>query len=321
MKLYFLLLSILFITSNAQAYPTYIRLNYTSCLACHQSVQGGGPLTAYGKGIANAESYLGGEYKPAAPKMMEHYVEARVMALEKLYNVEGKKTRIFPMQLDYSNIVTWRKDLRQEISFSVAPPSASKTSWMERVYLGAFKLDYALDKNNHIVVGGDHLPIGIRFVDHTSYVRERNRLGVNDVPVQAQYFHLSKDWQQTYVLYGPNPGDAINNREYGVASKQEVFVKTNWALGSDLLFSKGKSIDRDLLGIFTRYGTGPWSVMAQMDYTQRNLVSSNIKFDQWTSLLEGDYFNKDSSIYPTILFMISENKKNLEEAFGHSIFL
>jgi hypothetical protein len=38
------------------ASPTMIRLGYTDCATCHISPQGGGLLTAYGKGIDAAQS-------------------------------------------------------------------------------------------------------------------------------------------------------------------------------------------------------------------------------------------------------------------------
>jgi hypothetical protein len=281
-------------TFKAEAYPTYIRLNYTSCLACHQSVEGGGALSSYGKGIAHAESFFGGEYKsPSTNSMMEHSVESRMMALSKLYDVNGKKNKIFPMQLDYTNVVKWRKDLRQEVTMAVAPSTGVKSHWTDRIYFRTFKLDYSLDKNNHLVVGGANLPLGIRLVDHTAYTRERNRLGVTDVPLQIQYINIKKDWQQTYLSYFPNPTDAVQNSEYGLATKQEFFPLTNLSLGAQALVAKGKSIDRDMLGFFTRTGKGSWAMLAEMDYTKRSLVNSNIKFDQWTSLLEADYYFKE----------------------------
>ncbi len=310
MRLLFSLLITALICSNAWAYPTYIRLNYTSCLSCHQSVEGGGPLTQYGKGIAYAESFLGGEYKPTTTKnwlnfynKMEHSVEARMMALERLYDFNGKKTRIFPMQLDYTNVVKWQSNLRQEVTFAVGPNTSrlrgvdsvgsKNSSWFDRTYFRTFKLDYSFDKNLHLVVGGANLPLGLRLIDHTAYVRERNRLGVTDVPIQVQYLNLSKEWQQTYLVYSPNPTDGVSNREYGAATKQEYFPLTNLSLGAQALIAKGKSIDREILGMFSRFGKGPWALLAEMDYTKRHLVSSDTKFDQWTSILEGSYFFKD----------------------------
>ena len=308
-SIFYFLFTILFQT-KAYAYPTYIRLNYTSCTACHQSAEGGGPLTAYGKGIAYAESFKGGEYAPSKdPNIfnlngrMEHSVEGRLMAMDRLYDYAGKKQRIFPMQLDYSNVVKWRKDLRQEITFAVAPntarqkgvdsETAKKSSWTNRIYLRTFKLDYSYDKNNHFVIGGSNLPLGLRLIDHTAYVRERNRLGVNDVPVQAQYWRLSKEWQQAYFLFTPNPADNIANRESGIATKQEFNPFANMSLGTQALIAQGKSIDRGLLGIYYKWGKGPLAILSEFDYTRRELESSKLKFDQVSSLVEAHYFIKE----------------------------
>src|SRR4051812_40936594 len=57
----------------AAALPTMIRLGYTDCAACHLSPQGGGPLNAYGRGIDQAQSLRGGEYKPSAEPWVEAF--------------------------------------------------------------------------------------------------------------------------------------------------------------------------------------------------------------------------------------------------------
>ncbi len=294
----------------AHAYPNYIRLNYNSCIACHQSIEGGGPLTSYGKGIAFAESYSRGDYNPEKKTTpfnfngkMEHSIESRLMVLDRLYDYSGSKQRIFPMQLDYSNVIKWDKSLRQEVTFAVAPntarqkgidsETAKKSSWTNRIYLRTFKLDYSMDKYNRFVIGGSNLPLGLRLIDHTAYVRERNRLGVTDVPIQAQYWRLSKEWQQSYILFTPNPSDNITNKEVGVATKQEFLPMTNFSLGTQALVASGKSINRGLLGIFTKWGSGPIALLSEVDYTKRELVDSRIKFDQWATLLEAHYNIKE----------------------------
>lgn len=301
---------LLTLSPKVYAYPTYIRLNYTSCISCHQSVEGGGPLTPYGKGIATTESFWGGEYKPVVHETflnmygkMEHSAQERFMALTRLYDYSGKKQRFFPMQLDYTNQIKWRKDLRQEVTFAVAPNTArlkgvdsadaKKTSWTKRIYLRTFKLDYSYDKSNRIVVGGSNLPLGLRLVDHTAYVRERNRLAVNDVPIQVQYLNLSREWTHSYFLFMPNPSDSESNKEKGMATKQEYYPLTNWAVGSQALYADGKSINRGLLGAYTRWGKGPFAILSEFDYTKRQVNDAKAKFDQWTSLIEGHYFIKE----------------------------
>ncbi len=304
---FLILLTLFLFSSHIFAYPTYIRLNYSSCLACHQSAEGGGSLSAYGKGIAYTESYLSREYTATKENSflnfegkMEHSLEARVMVLERLYDYSGNKTRIFPMQLDYTNSIKWKKDLRQEITFAVAPntarqkgvdsDTAKQSSWINRLYLRTFKLDYSIDKNNHLVFGGSNLPMGLHLIDHTAYVRERNRLGVSDVPIQVQYLRLNKQWQQTYLLFAPNPSDNIANRESGFATKQEFFLMPNLVLGPQTLLAFGKSINRGLLGAFTKWGAGPWAIMSELDFTKREIKNSKMKFDQWSSLIEAHYF-------------------------------
>lgn len=306
MKSLFFVLA-LFSIKSAYSYPTYIRLNYTSCVSCHQSVEGGGPLTSYGKGIATTESYTGGEYKPVLKEnllnaygKMEHSAQERFMALTRFYEYPGKKQRFFPMQLDYINQIFWKKNLRQEVTFAVAPntarlkgvdsEAAKSSSWTNRIYLRTFKLDYTFDKNNRFVVGGSNLPMGLRLVDHTAYVRERNRLSVQDVPLQFQYMNISKEWIQSYFLFAPNPSDNKANTENGLALKHEYFPFTNWGIGAQALYADGKSINRGLAGVFTRWGKGPFAFLSELDLTKRQINEGNVKFDQWATLNEVHYF-------------------------------
>lgn len=284
--------------SRADAYPTFIRLNYNSCLACHQAPLGGGPLTPYGKGIAYTESFAGGEYKKETPDRMEHSLETRLMRRHRLSDTNAKKIRIFPMQLDYTNVINWTNNFKQELTLAVAPDTARlkdneiASRWTDRTYLRTFKVSYTFDKSNYLIFGGANLPLGVGLTDHTTYVREKNRLGVTDVPIQIQYVNVTKVWQQAYFVFGPNPNDSLENYEYGVATKQEYFPTTNLVLGSQALAAMGKSINRELVGIFIRTGMGLWSVLGEMNYTHRRVNSSETKFDQWTSFLEGDYYFK-----------------------------
>src|SRR5205085_7542172 len=58
-------------STPALALPTMIRLGYPNCSSCHISPQGGGLLNAYGRGIDQAQSLLGGDYKNWDNKWVE----------------------------------------------------------------------------------------------------------------------------------------------------------------------------------------------------------------------------------------------------------
>jgi hypothetical protein len=51
---------------SAFALPTMIRVGYVNCAACHVSPQGEGLLSAYGRGIDEAQTLRAGEYQPTA---------------------------------------------------------------------------------------------------------------------------------------------------------------------------------------------------------------------------------------------------------------
>ena len=60
--------ALLLLTGSIPAFalPTMIRLGYPNCVSCHLTPQGGGLLNEYGRGIDQAQSWRGGEYKPGS---------------------------------------------------------------------------------------------------------------------------------------------------------------------------------------------------------------------------------------------------------------
>ena len=302
----------LLIFSKAYAYPNMIRHGYLNCMGCHYAPEGGSLLTQYGKGISQAMSFKGGEYTPSESKIVDditlggrlhHSIQFRGMTVRRGEPVSGKRYRTFPMQADYINQVDWAPGLRHEIILATAPNTArrrgvdentnSKSSFTERLYFRTFKLEWMFIKGKKIAVGHDTLPMGLGIADHTAYVRERNRLGVTDVPLQFQFFSVSANWQSALSLFLPNNSDLKNNREKGLMGKSEFAFFRNFAVGLQGLTSNGKSINRRLLGATIRWGIPQFSILAENNYTERHISGASVTFPQWTNYLELGLFPKD----------------------------
>lgn len=314
MKYFFALISFLLIIvySNAYAYPNMIRHGYFNCMGCHFAPEGGSVLTPYGKGISQAMSFQGGDYAPSESKLVKaltwdgrihNAVQIRGMGIRRGVPVAGKQYRFFPMQTDFINQVDWAQGLRHEIVLAGAPNTArrrgvdentnSKSSFSDRLYFRTLKLEWMFMKGKKIAVGQDALPMGLGLVDHTAYVRERNRLGVTDVPMQFQFFSVGVDWQNAISFFLPNQSDLKNNREKGLMAKTEYAPVRNLGIGLQGLVSEGVSLNRKLIGATIRWGIPLASIMVESNYTQRHIIGTDVVFPQWTNYLELSCFTKD----------------------------
>ena len=66
-----------------------------------------------------------------------------------------------------------------------AETGESKDQWTDRIYFRTLKAEWKFNPALRVGAGIDLLPLGLGLVDHTAYVRERNRMAVTDVPVLA----------------------------------------------------------------------------------------------------------------------------------------
>src|ERR1043166_2429599 len=81
----------------AKALPTMVRLGYNNCAACHIAPQGGGLLNLYGRSIAQAQSFIGGEYQPWQDQLIREL------------NWSGRITQDFRMVMQQQDVLTTDK--------------------------------------------------------------------------------------------------------------------------------------------------------------------------------------------------------------------
>src|SRR5258707_8012073 len=108
-------LAVLLVPSSAHAYPWMIRHHYTSCSACHYDPSGAGPISAYGRAVADAvirmdgTSQNSGNLPPSArflfgavrtPEWLELGGDVRVMSLSSKTTGTPLTNRLIWMQLD-----------------------------------------------------------------------------------------------------------------------------------------------------------------------------------------------------------------------------
>jgi hypothetical protein len=272
----------------AAALPTMVRLGYTGCASCHVSPQGAGPLTEYGRGIDQAQSLRGGEYRAreAHRKMMQ---DLRAVFQEQATWVDTRSPNVFRPRLLYRNVTEVGKGFRLSgvVTFEGASalrpartydPAASSST----MFVNTALVHYRPRETLEFAAGRDQLPSGVNVPDLAAYVKSRNRLGYYDSPTQLKMYWWGKRHQVTPFVFGPGGNEASGEGESGGGTLAEFDVIGNQraVVGTTILKGVTRNGDRRLLGGYARLGFGAWGILAEHDVTDRTRTAVAQAFTQ-----------------------------------------
>ncbi|MGK5094998.1 hypothetical protein WDW89_23685 [Deltaproteobacteria bacterium TL4] len=293
-------------SSMAYAEPEMLRLDYFSCSGCHYSPRGGGLLTSYGKGIAQALSLKEGEYEESELKqkmnfngLMDQAIQLRLAGVLRM-----GASRAFPMQADYLNHLQLSRQFSINSVIGKVPsrPVSQENSKdtpeaLQEIILRKMLLSYRpLDDGMEIVLGRDVLPIGIGLDDHTAYIKENNRLDIDDVVTQVGIYLWGRQFMTNVIGFGPNPQDAENNGESGLSASLEYkpWLHKNYTIGGHVLKGSTEAIDRTLTGVISRLSFAESiTILLEVDHTSRELKTEGFSFEQWTQFVKAGFFPRD----------------------------
>jgi hypothetical protein len=280
------------------AYPNFVRLGYTSCVGCHFSPDGGGLLTAYGKGIASTQSLFA--YEPSdeeqealAQKKYIQALQARMMTYK-----TTSKTRTFPMQADYLARYNVNDNLALETVIAVAPnpssvPASEAPPTYQRMYARTLGAVYKFNPRHQVAFGVSMLPMGVGIIDHSAWVRDSNRLSVTDIPISLRYNYIDEKINANTFVFYPHPKESTSNREKGVGARGWYAPIKNFAFGAQSLLGESNAIERFQLGLLFKGGIGQYSYLGELNRTWREIKSDKTKFRQWTVFNQFSYLPKD----------------------------
>ena len=274
-----------------------IRLGYPTCVSCHISPQGGGLLNLYGRSIDQAQSLVGGEYKPWQNSVAEFLnadgkitQDIRTVLQQQDVSTDGKPgTQIFRSRFLYRNATELGKGFRftgTVMGENVAAPRSSfaydGAGKPSQVFLTTALLSYRVKPSLEIAVGRDQLPTGVNISDLSSLIRSRNRGGYYDTPTQAKAFWWTKRYQLTPYVYAPGGNERAGQHESGggVLAEVDVLGHQKTVVGVNLLRGTATTVDRMMVAPYARLGFGRWGILAEHDITERTLKTTNISFLQ-----------------------------------------
>jgi hypothetical protein len=282
------------------AYPWMIRHEYTACAQCHMDPSGGGPLSAYGRGMGevllrtqygSSATEEAGEPGPAAkflwgavplPEALDFGGSFRAAQMTQKIGDTPVEGRILYMQADLSaalHVGRWvaagsmgylpKGGLLASVSRGTTDNFVSRYHWV----------GYRLDEDGAMLLraGRMNLPFGIRDILHTLTIRSATRTNIDDAQQHGVAFAYSGGSFRAEVMailgnYQIRP-DAF--RERGATGYLEWAPDTHVAVGVsarvahvDLDSHAFVPMWRHADGVFARWAT-PWRplvLLTEADY-------------------------------------------------------
>ena len=285
--LLFVFVSSLSWSNQSFGYETMIRYRYANCMTCHHSSTGGGLLNTYGKVIANEISTFKIKKLPGKRKW-DHGLQIRMA-----HTKRSNQTRNFPMQLDY---LTAFKSKRITIEGILAKTpdkdnSAKKPSFEKQLFIRKALLTYNHNKRIALQVGRDYLDIGLNLVDHTLFIRDRNKRRVDDFFSVIRGVYYSSGYKLAPFVFLPSFQERYDSREKGLGIKMEKYLM-RWrsVLAFSQLAGDTDNILRQESTLSFKTGFNIMMLLGQASFTSRKLHNTGTKFDQETYLLSAHLF-------------------------------
>jgi hypothetical protein len=273
-----------------------IRHHYSSCNACHYDPSGAGPITAYGRAVADMVMRTGGDTVEAAdlppeagflfgavrtPKWLELGGDARLMQLASKTSGVPLTSRSIWMQLD-ANATVSTGGFVASGTLGYAPEGALGAALTrgteDNLTSRQHWLGYQLGGGDVFLRAGRmNLPFGIRSIEHTLWARKLTRTNINDQQQYGAsvYFAAGRVRGEVMGIAGNLQLRPDRYRERGYSAYVEGQVGDDFGFGLSSLVTH-RSLDtvtlaetwRQVHGVFGRWATPyePLVFLGEWDY-------------------------------------------------------
>ncbi len=290
--------AVLLLAPPAQAYPWMIRHHYAACSACHSDPSGAGPITAYGRAVADSvirmsdtAEQAGGDMPASAkflfgavrtPEWLELGGDVRVMSLSQKTHGVPLTNRLIWMQLDADATISVEHFVASGV-IGFAPEGALGAALtrgtQDNLVSRQHWLGYQVPIGAELMLraGRMNLPFGVRNIEHTLWARKLSRTNLDDQqqygfsaylgagPVRAEVMGIAGNLQLRPDRY----------RERGYSAYLEAEISEGLALGASSLVTH-RGLDATTLeetwrqahGVFGRWATPyqPLVLLTEWDY-------------------------------------------------------
>lgn len=271
----------------ALASPTMIRLGYSDCVSCHVSPQGGGLLTAYGRGIDVSQSLRAREIPPSDADTRRFLYDVRLVAVGQQAAALASHTSSASSTFNLFARTSTRLSEHQRLTttFGLAgPPLGSSAQSGATVIVPKAIWEYRPKDGFELSAGREELPTGIGLPDPQAYVRRNTNPGTTAYPTQVKAFLWNKRFQFTPYAFGPGGEEDVRLRQWGAGALAGVNVwKGRAILGVSGVDSRSAAFNRRSMGAYARLGFGRWGVLAEHEVTGRSSTETNVATTQYVA--------------------------------------
>lgn len=315
-----LLLSLLALAPRPSSAEPYLAVAAgLKCVTCHVNPSGGGKRTLFGMIYARTQiagqqiladedtqgwnsevtSWLGigGDFRGG-------YTEDRVPGAPDSSDFRTTKGTLYAEFRAVPNMLTFYFDQK------LGPDNSENREAYALVTPGNGKFT--------IKAGQFFLPFGLRIQDDTAFVRQRS--GVNfETPDDGIELGLElPKWSaQVAVTNGTaGEGSAPGKDQYSLSG---AYVLPRWRIGASVNLNKDPLGDREMLGVFAGWRTGPISWLAEVDLiTDESLSGPDT--DIYATLLEGNWrIRQGHNLKLSYEFVDPSNRRSEDEEERYSI--
>jgi hypothetical protein len=251
---------------EANAYPQFQFSSGTNrCSQCHFSPAGGGLLTSWGRDESGDTISRGGDGAflhglVSPPSWLGIGGDFRYAVLRNdVGSPDGPDVAAFPMQGDvYVRTAfgeSWSLNLTGGVRGVVRPedPSASarvSTSFNRLVTREHYLMWRPSATGPYARVGRFFAPYGLRFAEHTYYVRRYNGFNLYEETYNASGGYVADDWEVHATVFTPvppglpDPLRSVGTPENGFAAYGELRLAKTSAIGAQTLVGIGDLMNR-----------------------------------------------------------------------------
>lgn len=251
-----------FFYKKAQAYHYFMAMGYSSCMTCHFSPGGGGPLNDYGRALFATElsSRWWASKKVTDDKLGEWsrflgvkdlpfwvrpHVKLRTLDMLTHPGSQDQNSRQIPMQKELGTALVLDQDYKNVLVATLTShdektrySTSYQSNFQPSTYLKEMYLRKEISPDQWLVLGQQDKPFGIREVNHTSYSRRWTKLTQYDQSFGALYFKNTEKWEASLMGYWGNLNEDEPQRAKGFSVLFDKAFSETSRLGTSFLTQK-----------------------------------------------------------------------------------